>query len=188
MASAAKTRASPRLVAAQPGDKVAVTGSLGNAAAGLEMLTNDLQFDPEVTTYLRDAFLSPRPRIAEGQLLVKKGVTTAIDISDGFLADLRHICQMSSVSARVNVDWLPIFPPIKQVYGDKTLEMALSGGEDYELLFTGTSDIIANIKTELSCPVTIVGEITDGNSGEIGLFDSNGNPVQIHQSGWEHFK
>jgi thiamine-monophosphate kinase len=77
---------------------------------------------------------------------------------------------------------------VRQVFGDKALEMALSGGEDYELLFTGNADDITRIQAESPCPVTIVGEIKESHPGEISLFDSNGNPVRIGQSGWEHFK
>ncbi|MFH1648069.1 MAG: thiamine-phosphate kinase, partial [Chloroflexota bacterium] len=77
---------------ARPGDVIAVTGQLGTAAAGLEMLTKKLTFEPEVTEYLRDAFLQPVPRLDEGRVLVENGITTAIDISDGLAADLRHIC------------------------------------------------------------------------------------------------
>ena len=69
--------------AARPGDKVAVTGYLGGAAAGLEMITKDLQFDAEATMSLQEAFLYPFPRVAEGQILLEQGVRTAIDISDG---------------------------------------------------------------------------------------------------------
>jgi thiamine-monophosphate kinase len=173
---------------ARPGDAIGVTGHLGGAAAGLAMLSHGLSTAAEITVSLKEAFNKPVPRIAEGQLLVKHGIRTAIDISDGFLADLRHICEMSHVSASVNVDRLPVFPPVRQVFGDKALEMALSGGEDYELLFTGNADDITRIQAESSCPVTIVGEIKESHPGEISLFDSSGNPVRIRQSGWEHFK
>ena len=172
---------------ARPGDTIAVTGHLGGAVAGLDMLTRKRNLAAEITASLRKAFNKPFPRVAEGKLLVKHGIKTAIDISDGFLADLRHICEMSRVSARVDVDKLPVFSPVRQVYGDRALEMALSGGEDYELLFTGTTSDIEKIQAESSCPITIVGEITGGNPGEISLFDSRGNPVQIDQTGWEHF-
>jgi thiamine-monophosphate kinase len=172
---------------ASPGDTIAVTGHLGGAAAGLDMFTRKLNLAAEITASLREAFNRPTPRVAEGQLLVKHGIRTAIDISDGFLADLHHICEMSRVCARVNTDQIPVFPPVRRVYGDKALEMALSGGEDYELLFTGNANDIAKIQAESSFLVTVVGKITDGNPGKISLFDSNGNPIQIHRSGWEHF-
>ncbi|MFC1981720.1 thiamine-phosphate kinase, partial [Chloroflexota bacterium] len=114
--------------AANPGDKIAVTGTLGGAAAGLEMLMNQLQFDPEATANLREAFLRPLPRVAEGQLLIERGVETAIDISDGLISDLGHICKASQVGARVEIDRLPVHPAVKDNFGDKSLEIALSGG------------------------------------------------------------
>jgi thiamine-monophosphate kinase len=176
-----------RRSSAQPGDSIAVTGYLGGAAAGLDMLTNNTGVSTEMAASLRRAFHKPEPRIAEGQLLVKHNIRTAIDVSDGFLADLRHIYKSSGVSARVNVDNLPIFPPATQVYGERALHMALSGGEDYELIFTGNAADIETIKKEAACPITIVGEINEGQPGEISLLDIDGNPVNITESGWDHF-
>jgi thiamine-monophosphate kinase len=173
---------------ARPGDKVAVTGYLGSAAAGLEMLKNKLQFDPDVTAYLRDAFLRPLPRIAEGQLLAEQGVTTAIDISDGLISDLNQICKASQVGARVEVDRLPVHGMVRDNFGDKALELAATGGEDYELLFAAAAEVINRVKGRALCPVTIVGEITDGKPHEASLFDTNGSPFNLHEAGWEHFK
>jgi thiamine-monophosphate kinase len=172
---------------ALPGDVIAVTGYLGSAGAGREMLTKKLKFRPEAMKYLRDAFLHPVPRIAEGQLLVKHGVTTAIDISDGLLADLHHICEASRVGARVDVDRLPVHEAVKASFGEKAIELALGGGEDYELLFTGPAEIIKNIKSEISCPETNIGEITAGEPGKIDLRDAGNNTVQIKNTGWSHF-
>ena len=173
---------------ARPGDKIAVTGYPGAAAAGLEMLTNQLQFAPEATTYLRDAFVHPWPRIAEGQLLVEQGVKTAIDISDGLFSDLKQVCKASRVSARVEIDRVPISPIVKANFGDRVLELALSGGEDYELLFTGSVKVIDRVKEAASCPVTVIGEIIAGKAGEVNLVDINGNPFHLHKEGWEHFR
>ena len=173
--------------AAKPGEKVAVTGYLGGAAAGAEMLTKKLQFDPEATASLKGAFLHPYPRIAEGQLLVKQGMKTAIDISDGLISDLSHICKASQVGARIEVDRVPIQPAVKANFGDRALELALSGGEDYELLFTGSADVINKVTMAVSCPITVIGEIVADKLGEITLFDSKGNPFNLRKTGWEHF-
>ena len=173
--------------AAKPGEKVAVTGYLGTAAAGLEMLTKHLQFDSEATASLKKAFLQPYPRVAEGQILVEQGVRAAIDISDGLISDLRHICKASQVSARIEVDRLPIAPAVKANFSDRALEFALSGGEDYELLFTTSEDIIGKVRAAASCPITVVGEITADKAGEITLIDEKGNPVNLSKAGWEHF-
>ncbi len=177
-----------RRSAARPGDDIAVTGYLGSASAGLEMLSDKLTFSPEASTYLGDAFHHPLPRVVEGQLLVKKGLTTAIDISDGLLSDLRHICQESNVSARVKVDRLPIHDTVRENFGERAAVLALGGGEDYELLFTGTEKAISSVKAEASCSITVIGEITAGQPGEISLFDQKGNPVIVRETGWEHFK
>jgi thiamine-monophosphate kinase len=174
--------------AARPGEKVAVTGYLGAAAAGLEVLTKHLSLEPDSADSLKKAFLKPYPRIAEGQKLVEYGVKAAIDVSDGLVADLRHICQMSKVGARIEVDRIPIHPAVRTHFGDKALELALSRGEDFELLFTASDDIINRVKEAVSCPISIIGEITTGKTGEIILVDSKGNPIDLPKAGWEHFK
>ena len=173
--------------AAKPGDKVAVTGQLGTAAAGLEMLTKKIQFGAEAAACLRKAFLHPEPRIAEGQLLVEQGVKAAIDISDGLISDLSHICQASRVSARVVVDSLPVNPTVRANFYNRSLELALSGGEDYELLFTGSAEVIDRIKTAASCPVTVIGKIIADKIGEVTLVDREGKPYKPRKTGWEHF-
>jgi len=170
-----------------PGDKVAVTGYLGAAAAGCEMLANQLQFDPEAAAYLKRAFLRPCPRIAEGQLLVEQGVKTAIDISDGLISDLNQICKASQVSARVEVDRVPILPIVKANFGSKAVELALSGGEDYELLFTASDEVINKVKEAISCPVTVIGETVTGKLNKVTLVDKKGKSFNLNKAGWEHF-
>ena len=173
--------------AAKPGEQVAVTGELGAAAAGLEMLTKKLQFDPQATACFKGAFLHPYPRIAEGQLLVEQGVKTAIDLSDGLISDLKQICKASQVSAQVKIERVPIEPMVKAEFGEKSLELALSGGEDYELLFTGRTEVIDRVKKAASCPITVIGEIIAGKEGGVTLVDSQGNPTNLGKAGWEHF-
>ncbi|MFC2066792.1 thiamine-phosphate kinase [Chloroflexota bacterium] len=173
---------------AKPGDKIAVTGAIGGAAGGLDMLMNQLSFDPEATSYLREVFLRPLPRLAEGQLLIERGVETAIDISDGLISDLPHICKASRVGARVEIDRLPIHPIVKDNFGDRALGLALSGGEDYELLFTAGVEVIDKVKGAASCPVTVVGDIVADEKGEVRLVDINGKPFNLRKAGWEHFR
>ncbi len=174
--------------AARPGDRVAVTGCPGTAAAGLEMLTGELRFDPEAAAQLRDAFLHPVPRIAEGQLLVGQGVKAAIDISDGLVADLAHVCRASRVGARVETERLPIHPAVKANFGNRSLEMALGGGEDYELLFTAGAGTMAKVKEAAACPVTVIGEIVADKESRVIVVDASGRPVPRDKAGWEHFK
>jgi thiamine-monophosphate kinase len=171
--------------AAKPGELVAVTGKLGAAAAGLEMLKLKLKFDPPATAFLRNAFLHPYPRIAEGQLLADQGVKTAIDISDGLIADLGQICKASQVGARIEIDRVPIEPLVKAEFGEKAVEMALSGGEDYELLFAAGAEVIDKVKRAAPCPITTIGEIVVGKG--VNVVDRQGNPIDIVKRGWEHF-
>ena len=173
--------------AAKPGDKVAVTGKLGAAAAGVRMLNSKLQFNPEAAACFKKASLRPYPRIAEGQLLVEQEVKTAIDISDGLIKDLSHICQASQVGARIETDRVPIHPEVKTNFGDSALELALSGGEDYELLFTASTEVINKVKKAAPCPVTIIGEIVADKTGQITLVDKKGGPFNLGKTGWEHF-
>jgi len=170
---------------AKPGELIAVTGRLGAAAAGLEMLTKKLKFDPQVTARFRQAFFKPTPRITEGQLLLEQGVKTAIDISDGLLADLGQIGKASRVGAKIEADRVPVEPEVKTGFGDKALELALTGGEDYELLFTAGAEIIDKVKKAASCPVTVIGEVTANK--EITVVDRRGKPLDVGKSGWEHF-
>ncbi|HTY81521.1 MAG TPA: thiamine-phosphate kinase [Dehalococcoidales bacterium] len=173
--------------AARPGDVIAVTGDIGSAAGGLEMLSQGLKLKSEPSEYLKQAFLRPTARLAEGQILLKLGVKSAIDISDGLVSDLRHICEQSKLSARIFAGKLPIHPLLSGSFGEKALGLALAGGEDYELLFTATQEVVNKVKTELKCPVTAVGEIVAGEPGKIDLIDAVGKTVKTGKSGWRHF-
>jgi thiamine-monophosphate kinase len=172
---------------AKSGDKIAVTGYLGMASAGWEMLTRRLQFDTDVTARFKKAFLHPYPRIAEGQLLLRQGVETAIDISDGLISDLKHICQASRLGARIDATRVPVCPDVRAGFGNRALELALSGGEDYELLFTGSTEIIDKVKMAAPCPITVIGEMSAHEENEISVVNSQGNPLKLHSKGWEHF-
>jgi thiamine-monophosphate kinase len=174
--------------AAVPGDQIAVTGYLGLSAAGLRTLKQHLKFDVETTQLLRQAHLKPMPRVDEGQILLHHGVKAAIDISDGLIADLTHICQASKVSAGINQDELLIHPALKNNFKSDYLQLALSGGEDYELLFTASNQVIAQIKQAVSCPVTVIGDITQGKPGQVTLIDADGGIIPWQKAGWEHFK
>jgi thiamine-monophosphate kinase len=177
------TRSGARL-----GDKVAVTGYLGAASAGWEMLAKKLRFDARTTAHLEEAFLHPRPRLAEGRLLLECGVNTAIDISDGLVSDLGHICQASQLGARINVDAAPVDPAARAGFSEKALELALSGGEDYELLFTASAGVIDKVAKIAECPVTVIGDMVADKENKVALFDRNGGPFKLASGGWEHFR
>ena len=172
---------------ASPGDKIAVSGHPGTAAAGLEMLTTGTFFDTKTQDILSNAFLRPQPRLALGQLLVKRGVAAAVDLSDGLLADLGHVCRASGTAARIEVERLPVHPAATASFYNRATDLALSGGEDYELLFTAGAEIIDRIAAEAGLPITIIGEIVTGPPGDITLVDRDGKPHKPRQAGWEHF-
>lgn len=174
--------------AAVPGDQIAVSGHLGQAAAGLKMLKSGLDFDPETTAFLRMAHLRPYPRVVEGQVLVQHGVRAAIDLSDGLVSDLAHICKASHVGAKVWVRSVPIHPMVKAAFGEKSLELALSGGEDYELLFTANSKVIDSVKMFMPSPVTVIGEIIRDDSARVTLLDKQGEAIEWGERGWDHFR
>ena len=175
------------------GDLVAVTGYLGSAAAGLKMLTGGLRLAPQTADLLKRAYLQPKPRVAQGRLLVQCGARTAIDISDGLLADMGHLCRASDVGAKIEADWVPIHPLMKEAFPVEYLDLALTGGEDYELLFTAEKDNMNNVKAMLEalpdgadCPVTVIGEIT-GEPG-VSLLRRDGRTYLANGQGWDHFK
>jgi thiamine-monophosphate kinase len=125
--------------------------------------------------------LYPQPRIAQGLWLARRGVATAaIDLSDGFSTDLAHMCEESHVSAEVNAAALP-------VSSGATLEQALHGGEDYELLFTASPEALVPRRIG-GVPVTRIGRILRTRKGrpQITLVTAEGTQTLAPQ-GWEHF-
>lgn len=172
---------------ARPGDAVAVTGFLGNSSAGLKMLQQSLSFDPETTGYLRQAHFKPQPRVAEGHKLAGAGVRCAIDVSDGLMADLAHICERSGVGARVVLDRVPVHPLVQAAFPTQSIDMALSGGEDYELLFTAGSGDIPRLRDLVSVPITVIGEITADHPSKVVLVDKEGKAFDRSKNGWDHF-
>jgi thiamine-monophosphate kinase len=171
---------------ARPGDALYVTGALGGSAAGLELLRKSVgrssgrKQNSEVAELLKP-HLWPAPRIAQGLWLRRRRLaTSAIDLSDGLSTDLDHLCEESGVSAEIDADRLPI-------HLGATLEQALHGGEDYELLFTVRSG--AAIPRRISgVPVTQIGHIVKTRSGlaRVMLVDHSGSRP-LHPGGWEHF-
>ena len=173
---------------ASPGEQIAVTGYVGSSAAGLEMLRGRTVPDPEARYVLRQAHLKPVPRVTEGQILIEQGVRTAIDISDGLVADLDHICESSKVNATLNMEQVPVHPVVTKYFPNHQ-ELALSGGEDYELLFTADRATVTRVKQVLSCPVTVVGDITKEElPTRVLVVDSKGTIIPYKRGGWDHFK
>lgn len=173
---------------ASPGEQIAVTGYIGSSAAGLEMLKGKTIPDRKARNILRQAHFKPMPRVEEGQILIEQGVRTAIDISDGLVADLDHVCKSSKVNAKINMEQVPVHPVVTAHFPNSQ-ELALSGGEDYELLFTADRATIARAKRALSCPVTVIGDITEEElPTRVLVLDSKGTIIPYKKRGWNHFK
>jgi thiamine-monophosphate kinase len=173
---------------ASPGEQIAVTGYLGLSAAGLEMLKGKTISDPEISNTLRRAHFKPMPKIKEGQILIEQGVKTAIDISDGLVADLTHICESSRVNAEIKMEQVPVHPLVTANFPNHQ-ELALCGGEDYELLFTADETTVARAMKALNYPATVIGEIAEEKlPTRVTVVDNKGNIIPYKKGGWEHFK
>ncbi len=176
--------------AARPGDVLAVTGVLGASAAGLTLLSegrHDLlqRGEPLLTAHHR-----PWPRLATGQLLGAHGVHCAIDISDGLASEAQHLADASGVAIEVDIAQLPLHPAAVALLGEtRARALALSGGEDYELLFTAPEAVVAQLTraSGAETSLTMVGRVLDeGTPGSVQLLD-DGRPVHLHEKGYVAF-
>ncbi len=174
---------------AKPGDWIFVTGTLGDSAAGLSLLQHRHRLnDPAVHEVLIKRHLRPMPRVLQGQAL-RNLATSAIDISDGLIADLGHILTASRVGARLNLEALPLSAALRDHFEpEQVLTWALSGGEDYELCFTvpevnrGALDVALG---HLGVPYTCIGQIAPEADGLTLL--ENGKPRRFNHKGFDHF-
>jgi thiamine-monophosphate kinase len=183
---------------AQPGDQIFVTGSLGAAAAGLRLVWRGAQLanqnfgehDTENLDYLLLRQLRPEPRVGWGIVLGQERLATSlIDISDGLSSDLNHLCTESAVGALIQAGQLPIDTRVAELCGRRALDplqLALHGGEDFELLFTVRPDDVAKLPKRVDgVEATPIGEITDASSG---INISEGSRIwELRPGGWEHF-
>ncbi len=171
---------------ARPGEVVAVTGVLGGAAAGLRLLLADRQGAETRAPALVRAYRRPRPRLDVAPILVGAGVRAAIDVSDGLVADLGHICEESGIGAEVQAERVPVHPEAARLFGSEALTLALTGGEDYELVFTGPEAVIARVATRSPVPVTVIGRTTDVSPGRVRVLGPDGEELALTRAGWDH--
>jgi thiamine-monophosphate kinase len=184
---------------AKPGDRIFVTGTLGDSAAGLELLlakgkglrakgkdVNSAFRIPHSALIKRH--LRPVPRIEIGRKLALSGCATSmIDVSDGLSSDLAHICEQSGVGADIYAEKIPLSKEIKAAAKQlKTIPLhyALSGGEDYELLFTVTPSKLKKFRS-LRIPSREIGVIT---RGEIDIIHEGGERRRLEPTGYNHFR
>ncbi|MCB1741243.1 MAG: thiamine-phosphate kinase [Gammaproteobacteria bacterium] len=169
------------------GDDVYVSGSLGDAGAGLAIQTRGLTIgDAAHAHWLLQRLHRPSPRLALGQALV--GVANAcIDVSDGLLSDLGHICTASRVDARLHSSHLPLSPALRgSLPPDQAIGLALTAGDDYELCFTAAPArhrAVEAAAQAAGCTVTRIGSIAAGTS-QVWLDE---RPVDDGRRGFDHF-
>ena len=180
---------------ARVGDRIFVTGTLGDAAAGLACL--DVRhprgaefFNAPAGT--REALIfrlnRPTPRLAQG-LELRDGASAAIDISDGLVADLGHLCAASGVGAVIDASHLPASAALFALFGESERRvLQLCGGDDYELCFTASdlhADALVSALSRTGGGVTCIGRIVEGAG--VSVVDENGAEIPLPRRGWDHF-
>jgi thiamine-monophosphate kinase len=187
--------------AARPGDQVAVTGTLGAAAGGLQLLERaqaagtDLPALEQRATADEAALLAahwrPQPRVGPAATLLASGVRCAMDLSDGLLGDARRIAEASGVRIILEAPRLPVAPPLQRRFPNDALLLALGGGEDYELLCTAPPAVLAAASAALAqehgLALTVVGRVeAAGGTPEVQVLDAAGVPLPL-RGGFTHF-
>jgi thiamine-monophosphate kinase len=177
---------------ARPGDRIVVTGSLGAAAGGLLLArSGNAAMATDWGRDLLEAHFRPVARVGEGQTLAQSGARAMMDLSDGLLLDLSRLCAESAVGARLELSSVPVsigLLRLAEVLPCDPLELALSGGEDYELVATIDPAAVDDARTRLldrfGAALTDIGEIT--GSGFVGV-DASGAEHPLEAKGWDHF-
>ncbi|MCG3860030.1 thiamine-phosphate kinase [Psychrobacter sp. Ps5] len=181
---------------AQVGDKIYVSGTLGDAAYALQHPNTAVGIE------LAHRLHMPTPRIALGAAVAKIGATSMIDISDGLYQDLGHICEQSAVGIRIHLEQLPTSKALSSVDLSERLLCQLAGGDDYELAFTLPAHIEPPIDNNSNTPMTCIGEViavnkTDGAKNVRTEIFYQGQPVTAthpapfptwpNLTGYQHF-
>lgn len=176
---------------AQIGDIVAVTGYLGNSAAGLDLLSVGEWEDFDFAWPLVTAHLSPRPQVKAGAILAAAGATSMDDVSDGLASESNEIAKASGVGIKLYAEQIPLATELKAAaakLGKQPLDYALYGGEDFQLLFTMEPrkyEELLIVQPDLQ--LIRVGEIVDSNQG-VTLVDAEGGVQVIEAKGYNHFR
>jgi thiamine-monophosphate kinase len=178
---------------AGPSDRIYLTGPVGDSAAGLKILTNEITPPEGMRGYFIKAHNDPTPLVAIGEIVAASGIASAmIDLSDGLLSDLGHICEESKVGALLLAEKIPISPELTMLAGSAgfdPLELALSGGEDYQLLCTVPVEHEQGIdelfKEHDLHPLYHIGEI--GQGPDIRMKRADGSIAELQARGFNHF-
>ena len=173
---------------ALPADDIYVSGTIGDAMLGLDMLAGRLEASSELLDYFSRCYRLPQPQCTLGPRLV--GIANAaIDVSDGLIADLAHVCSASGLGARVSAASIPLsgfaagYVPAKS---DLFFRL-ITGGDDYQIIFTADADLrqcISNLSAELGTSITRIGVIEEGMG--VVLADADGKTLQMETGGYKH--
>lgn len=176
---------------AHVGDDIYVTGTLGDAALALNLLRHKRRPQSRAEAHLLKRLHRPTPRLAAGALLAQRNLATAmIDVSDGLIQDLSHICQASGVGANIQQKKLPLSSAFLALAGKIGMRHALSGGDDYELLFCAAPEQRKRIETlgkQAGVPISRIGTCKPAANG-IRVIDTAGTEVAVKAQGHDHFK
>ncbi|MGB0449634.1 MAG: thiamine-phosphate kinase [Porticoccaceae bacterium] len=172
------------------GDTVFVTGTLGDGAAGLNLIPRKNSINTDSDRLLQ-RFYAPQPQIETG-INLRTIASACIDISDGLVADLGHICQASGVAATVFTQELPLAEELRKLAPESCLDWALFGGDDYQLCFTVSADRLATVEQLIErgeLNASKIGSIeASGTSGNlVTVLDTSGKPVAVNKQGYDHF-
>jgi thiamine-monophosphate kinase len=179
---------------AEAGDRIWVSGTIGDGALGLRAIGGNLpELPEEQRKELIDRYLIPEPRLALGPRLV--GLASAcIDVSDGLIADLGHICRASGLSGIVEADKVPVSEAARAVLAKDAdiIEDLLTGGDDYELLFSApveAATAIGALAEELNLPLNSIGALEETAAGgrSVRLVDGEGREIALDKTGYKHF-
>jgi len=176
---------------AQAGDDVWVSGTLGDAALGLAALKGEVMLAAPERAFCVARLEMPSPRVGLG--LALRGVAHGmLDVSDGLAGDLAHIARASKMSARLDVDALPLSAALRGQPRELALRCALAGGDDYELCFTAPVSARARVEAagrSAGVAVTRIGSVLAGADAAppVGYTDAAGRPLDLKLSGYDHF-
>ena len=172
---------------AAEGDMLAVTGFMGGSGGGLKLMLEGGNESGEAAKYLKECHRRPRPAVPQGQTLVQAGVKTAMDVSDGLADDVGKMLRSSGLSGRLFTEKLPVHPALKEIFPGDWLDLALHGGEDYQLLFSAAPDTMGRVLALLPHPAAVVGEVIAGEPGRVSILDGRGEELASELGGWDHF-
>ena len=173
---------------AQAGDAIAVTGYLGDSAGGLRILLGESAGSAEAADYLKRAHLHHEPPLAVGQMAAREGVRAAIDISDGLLQDLGHVCQASGLGTIVHAQEIPTSPVLRQAFPQDALALACGGGEDYQLLLAAPREVIERVQDKAEVPIAVIGEMMTDRHHRVRLLGEDGHELALPGAGWDHLR